>query len=105
MPACLSVQARVGGNWSNPGGFGKAVRRHTRFSRVAAPIKEDAWVAKPDSGGRASCGTRLQVRSSDMADVAQKLEQLEMAIGRSSQDDAAFSIFLRIPFNPSDLSN
>ncbi|KAG6517176.1 DELLA protein SLR1-like [Zingiber officinale] len=50
-----------------------------------------------------------KVRSSDMADVAQKLEQLEMAMGSSAaaNDDAllAHLAFDTVHYNPSDLSN
>ncbi|KAK8941474.1 DELLA protein SLR1 [Platanthera zijinensis] len=49
-----------------------------------------------------------KVRSSDMAEVAQKLEQLDMAMGSStSQDDALLSQLASdtVHYNPSDLSN
>nr|UHT46061.1 SLR1-like DELLA protein [Phoenix dactylifera] len=48
-----------------------------------------------------------KVRSSDMADVAQKLEQLEMAMGSSATQDDAFLSHLAsdtVHYNPSDLS-
>ncbi|KAJ6795279.1 putative DELLA protein SLR1 [Iris pallida] len=48
-----------------------------------------------------------KVRSSDMADVAQKLEQLEVAMGTSAaQDDALISHLASdtVHYNPSDLS-
>lgn len=49
-----------------------------------------------------------KVRSSDMADVAQKLEQLEMVIGgNAAQDDALLTHLASdtVHYNPSDLSN
>nr|WJR92199.1 DELLA protein SLR1 [Paphiopedilum callosum] len=49
-----------------------------------------------------------RVRSSDMADVAQKLEQLEMAMGGSAvQDDSLLTHLASdtVHYNPSDLSN
>ncbi|PKA63739.1 DELLA protein DWARF8 [Apostasia shenzhenica] len=49
-----------------------------------------------------------KVRSSDMADVAQKLEQLEMAIGSSAAPDDSLLTHLASDtghYNPSDLSN
>lgn len=49
-----------------------------------------------------------KVRCSDMADVAQKLEQLEMAMGSSTTQDDAFLSHLAsdtVHYNPSDLSN
>ncbi|XP_073110289.1 DELLA protein SLN1 [Elaeis guineensis] len=48
-----------------------------------------------------------KVRSSDMADVALKLEQLEMAMGSSAAQDDAFLSHLAsdtVHYNPSDLS-
>lgn len=49
-----------------------------------------------------------KVRSSDMADVAQKLEQLEMVMGGSAAQDDALLTHLAsdtVHYNPSDLSN
>nr|AHN60570.1 DOGAI [Dendrobium hybrid cultivar] len=49
-----------------------------------------------------------KVRASDMANVAQKLEQLDMAIGGSAaQDDALLSHLASdtVHYNPSDISN
>ncbi|XP_020584529.1 DELLA protein SLR1-like [Phalaenopsis equestris] len=49
-----------------------------------------------------------KVRSSDMADVAQKLEQLDMAIGGSAAQEDALLTHLAsdtVHYNPSDLSN
>ncbi|KAF5175012.1 Della protein gai [Thalictrum thalictroides] len=48
-----------------------------------------------------------KVKTSDMADVAQKLEQLEMAMGAVQEDDLIthLSSSDTVHFNPSDLSN
>ncbi|KAK8921357.1 DELLA protein RHT-1 [Platanthera zijinensis] len=49
-----------------------------------------------------------KVRSTDMADVAQKLEQLEMAMGGSTAQEDALLTHLAadtVHYNPSDLSN
>ncbi|CAI0450918.1 unnamed protein product [Linum tenue] len=45
-----------------------------------------------------------KVRSSDMADVAQKLEQLEMAMGTAQDDGISHLACDTIHYNPSDLS-
>ncbi|KAG0482787.1 hypothetical protein HPP92_010871 [Vanilla planifolia] len=77
---------------------------------IAAPIKgKMLGFEEPDSGmDELLAALGYKVRSSDMADVAQKLEQLEMAIGgNSSQDDALLSHLSAdtVHYNPSDLSN
>ncbi|KAK9115767.1 hypothetical protein Sjap_014714 [Stephania japonica] len=49
-----------------------------------------------------------EVRSSDMADVAQKLEQLEMVMGSAHQEDSGLLSLLStesVHYNPSDLSS
>ncbi|KAK8517721.1 hypothetical protein V6N13_127879 [Hibiscus sabdariffa] len=46
-----------------------------------------------------------KVRSSDMADVAQKLEQLEMAMGTSQEDGISHLASDTVHYNPSDLSS
>ncbi|KAL6575377.1 hypothetical protein OROMI_012662 [Orobanche minor] len=42
-----------------------------------------------------------KVRSSDMADVAEKLEQLEMAMGNTTMEEGPYD---NVHYNPSDLS-
>ncbi|XP_074583089.1 DELLA protein RHT-1-like [Curcuma longa] len=79
----------------------------------------DWYAAAEQEKGKASMGTDdgvdellaalgYKVRSSDMADVAQKLEQLEMAMGSSAaaNDDAllAHPAFDSAHYNPSDIS-
>ncbi|KAI3412587.1 uncharacterized protein J3R85_017172 [Psidium guajava] len=46
-----------------------------------------------------------KVRSSDMADVAQKLEQLEMVMGTAQEDGVSHIAYDTVPYNPSDLSS
>ncbi|KAL3838684.1 hypothetical protein ACJIZ3_023275 [Penstemon smallii] len=45
-----------------------------------------------------------KVKSSDMADVAEKLEQLEMAMGTSTEDGVSVLSTDTVHYNPSDLS-
>ncbi|PWA68813.1 DELLA3 protein [Artemisia annua] len=56
----------------------------------------------PDSGGMDELLEVLgyKVKSTDMADVAQKLEQLEMVMG----DDGVLQLSDTVHYNPSDLS-
>ncbi|KAG0480291.1 hypothetical protein HPP92_010878 [Vanilla planifolia] len=68
---------------------------------IAAPIKgKMLGFEEPDSGmDELLAALGYKVRSSDMADVAQKLEQLEMAIEATRlRTMRCFLIFLRIPF-------
>lgn len=46
-----------------------------------------------------------KVRSSDMADVAQKLEQLEMVMGTAQEDGISHLSYDAVHYNPSDLSS
>ncbi|KAI6670612.1 hypothetical protein NL676_005497 [Syzygium grande] len=46
-----------------------------------------------------------KVRSSDMADVAQKLEQLEMVMGTAQDDGISHLSYDAVHYNPSDLSS
>ncbi|XP_048140459.1 DELLA protein GAI-like isoform X1 [Rhodamnia argentea] len=46
-----------------------------------------------------------KVRSSDMADVAQKLEQLEMVMGTAQEDGISHLSYDTVHYNPSDLSS
>jgi DELLA protein len=45
-----------------------------------------------------------KVRSSDMAEVAHKLEQLEMVLGTTGQEDGLSQLSDTVHYNPSDLS-
>ncbi|KAL3719528.1 hypothetical protein ACJRO7_004491 [Eucalyptus globulus] len=46
-----------------------------------------------------------KVRSSDMAEVAQKLEQLEMVMGSAQEDGISHLSYDAVHYNPSDLSS
>ncbi|KAF5750147.1 GRAS family transcription factor family protein [Tripterygium wilfordii] len=84
----------------------------------------DPQLADPSSAGAASCGGSgkakmweedagmdellavlgYKVRSSDMADVAQKLEQLEEAMGTVQEDGLSHLATDTVHYNPADLS-
>ncbi|KAI3430049.1 GRAS domain-containing protein [Psidium guajava] len=64
----------------------------------------------PSGGGGAGMDELLavlgyKVRSSDMADVAQKLEQLEMVMGTAQEDGISHLAYDTVHYNPSDLSS
>lgn len=67
--------------------------------------KAKIWEEEQESGGMDELLAVLgyKVRSSDMADVAYKLEQLEMVMG-SAQDDGISQLSDTVHYNPSDLS-
>nr|Q84TQ7.1 RecName: Full=DELLA protein GAI; AltName: Full=GhGAI; AltName: Full=Gibberellic acid-insensitive mutant protein [Gossypium hirsutum]AAO62757.1 GIA/RGA-like gibberellin response modulator [Gossypium hirsutum] len=72
----------------------------------SSSIKGKLWEEDPDAGGMddellAVLG--YKVRSSDMADVAQKLEMLEKVMG-TAQEDGISQLGDTVHFNPSDLS-
>lgn len=66
--------------------------------------KAKIWEEEQESGGMDELLAVLgyKVRSSDMADVADKLEQLEMVMG-SAQDDGISQLSDTVHYNPSDL--
>ncbi|XP_065849338.1 DELLA protein GAI-like [Euphorbia lathyris] len=67
--------------------------------------KGKLWEDDQDAGGMDELLAVLgyKVRSSDMADVAQKLEQLEMVMGTAQQDGIS-DLSDTVHYNPSDLS-
>ncbi|XP_062107608.1 DELLA protein GAI-like [Humulus lupulus] len=67
--------------------------------------KAKIWEEEQETGGMDELLAVLgyKVRSSDMADVAQKLEQLEMVLG-SAQEDGISQLSDTVHYNPSDLS-
>ncbi|KAG0492435.1 hypothetical protein HPP92_005833 [Vanilla planifolia] len=87
------------------GGFGPAQPGMAANGKA----KMIGFQEEPDAGmDELLAALGYKVRSSDMADVAQKLEQLEMAIGSSAvQDDALLTHLASdtVHYNPSDLSN
>ncbi|KAF3445218.1 hypothetical protein FNV43_RR14912 [Rhamnella rubrinervis] len=70
--------------------------------------KSKLWEEEQQAGAGAGMDELLavlgyKVRSSDMVDVAQKLEQLEMVMG-SAQEDGISQLSDTVHYNPSDLS-
>ncbi|XAR73529.1 hypothetical protein NMG60_11007519 [Bertholletia excelsa] len=74
---------------------------------VAAPGKGKMWEepSAQDAGGMDELLAMLgyKVKSSDMAEVAQKLEQLEMVMG-SAPEDGISQLSDSVHYNPSDIS-
>lgn len=68
--------------------------------------KGKLWEEDQDPGGMDELLAVLgyKVRSSDMADVAQKLEQLEMVMGTAQEDGISHLCSDTVHYNPSDLS-
>nr|AKA95153.1 DELLA protein RGA [Hevea brasiliensis subsp. brasiliensis]ALG02536.1 DELLA protein GAI [Hevea brasiliensis] len=68
--------------------------------------KGKLWEEEQDPGGMDELLAVLgyKVRSSDMADVAQKLEQLEMVMGTAQEDGISYLCSDTVHYNPSDLS-
>lgn len=68
--------------------------------------KGKLWEEEQDTGGMDELLSVLgyKVRSSDMADVAQKLEQLEMVMGTAQEDGISHLASDTVHYNPSDLS-
>nr|AKA95154.1 DELLA protein RGL1 [Hevea brasiliensis subsp. brasiliensis] len=68
--------------------------------------KGKLWEEEQDPGGMDELLAVLgyKVRSSDMADVAQKLEQLEMVMGTAQEDGISHLSSDTVHYNPSDLS-
>ncbi|CAH9070108.1 unnamed protein product [Cuscuta epithymum] len=67
--------------------------------------KGKIWEESPPDAGMDELLAVLgyKVKSSDMADVAQKLEQLEMAMGTTMEDGISHLSNSTVHFNPSDL--
>lgn len=74
----------------------------TSSSSIAPAKSKDLHPSLPDSGGMDELLEVLgyRVRSTDMADVAQKLEQLEMVMA----EDGILQLSDTVHYNPSDLS-
>ncbi|KAE8685945.1 DELLA protein GAI [Hibiscus syriacus] len=69
--------------------------------------KGKLWEEDQDAGDMDELMAVLgyNVRSSDMADVAQKMEQLEMAMGTAQEDGISHLASDTVHYNPSDLSS
>ncbi|KAM0038894.1 putative transcription factor GRAS family [Helianthus debilis subsp. tardiflorus] len=82
---------------------GRERKKESKTSSSSPPAKpKDLTQTLPDSGGMDELLEVLgyKVRSTDMADVAQKLEQLEMVMG----EDGVSQLADTVHYNPSDLS-
>ncbi|KAF5769303.1 putative transcription factor GRAS family [Helianthus annuus] len=82
---------------------GRERKKETKTSSSSPPAKpKDLTQTLPDSGGMDELLEVLgyKVKSTDMADVAQKLEQLEMVMG----EDGVSQLADTVHYNPSDLS-
>lgn len=68
--------------------------------------KAKMWEEEQDTGGMDELLEVLgyKVRSSEMADVAQKLEQLEMVMGTAQEDGISHLATDTVHYNPSDVS-
>ncbi|KAE8726714.1 DELLA protein GAI [Hibiscus syriacus] len=69
--------------------------------------KGKLWEEDQDAGDMDELMAVLgyKVRSSDMADVAQKMEQLDMVMGTAQEDGISHLASDRVHYNPSDLSS
>ncbi|MFS8009795.1 putative transcription factor GRAS family [Helianthus anomalus] len=82
---------------------GRERKKETQTTSSSPPAKpKDLTQTLPDSGGMDELLEVLgyKVKSTDMADVAQKLEQLEMVMG----EDGVSQLADTVHYNPSDLS-
>lgn len=68
--------------------------------------KGKIWEEQPPDAGMDELLAMLgyKVKTSDMADVAQKLEQLEMAMGTTMEDGISHLSSATVHYNPSDLT-
>ncbi|GMI76289.1 REPRESSOR OF GA, REPRESSOR OF GA1-3 1, repressor of GA [Hibiscus trionum] len=75
-------------------------------SSIGNSIKGKLWEEDQDAGGMDELLAVLgyKVRSSDMANVAQKLEMLEMVMGTAQEDGISHLSSDTVHYNPSDLS-
>ncbi|KAE8708059.1 DELLA protein GAI [Hibiscus syriacus] len=75
-------------------------------SSIGNSVKGKLWEEDQDAGGMDELLAVLgyKVRSSDMADVAQKLEILEMVMGTAQEDGVSHLSSDAVHYNPSDLS-
>ncbi|CAN1122711.1 DELLA protein GAI [Linum perenne] len=90
-------------------GFGGRRDDSAASASMAAPPAEGKgklWEEEQDAGGMDELLAVLgyKVRASDMADVAQKLEQLEMVMGTAQDDGISHLGSDTVHYNPSDLS-
>ncbi|KAL0287637.1 UNVERIFIED_CONTAM: DELLA protein GAI [Sesamum angustifolium] len=81
-------------------------RGKTEAAAAAAGGKAKMWAEQQPDAGMDELFAVLgyKVKSSDMADVAEKLEQLEMAMGSTPEDGSSVLSTDTVHYNPSDLS-
>ncbi|OMO55490.1 Transcription factor GRAS [Corchorus capsularis] len=86
--------------------YGSGSGSKSESSTISIPNKGKLWEEEQDAGGMDELLAVLgyKVRASDMADVAQKLEQLEMVMGTVQEDGISHLSCDTIHYNPSDLS-
>ncbi|KAK4430413.1 DELLA protein GAI [Sesamum alatum] len=87
----------------------KRDRDRGKTDAAAAGGKAKMWAEQqqqqPDAGmDELFAVLGYKVKSSDMADVAEKLEQLEMAMGSTAEDGSSVLSTDTVHYNPSDLS-
>ncbi|KAG6392715.1 hypothetical protein SASPL_146939 [Salvia splendens] len=84
----------------------KRDRDRGKAAAAAASGKPNMWPEpQPDAGmDELFAVLGYKVKSSDMADVAEKLEQLEMAMGTTADDGVSVLADDTVHYNPSDLS-
>ncbi|XP_022771929.1 DELLA protein GAI-like [Durio zibethinus] len=87
-------------------GCGSGSGSKAESSSIGNTNRGKIWEEDQDAGGMDELLAVLgyKVRSSDMADVAQKLEQLEMVMGTAQEDGISHLSSDTIHYNPSDLS-
>ncbi|KAL2246681.1 DELLA protein GAI [Sesamum indicum] len=84
----------------------KRDRDRGKTDAAAAAGKAKMWAEQQPDAGMDELFAVLgyKVKSSDMADVAEKLEQLEMAMGSTAEDGSSVLSTDTVHYNPSDLS-
>nr|AYH92446.1 DELLA transcription factor 2 [Salvia miltiorrhiza] len=82
------------------------MKRDRDRGKAAAAGKPKMWTEPQADAGMDDLFAVLgyKVKSSDMADVAEKLEQLEMAMGTTADDGVSVLANDSVHYNPSDLS-
>lgn len=82
------------------------MKRDRDRGKAASAGKSKMWAEQQPDAGMDELFAVLgyKVKSSDMADVADKLEQLEMAMGTTTEDGVSVLANDSVHYNPSDLS-
>ncbi|KAL8463952.1 hypothetical protein ACS0TY_033770 [Phlomoides rotata] len=85
--------------------LGKEERLHREsLSATTTAGKAKVWAEQDAGMDELFVILGYKVKSTDMADVAEKLEQLEMAMGSSMEDGVSVLSNDTVHYNPSDLS-